>query len=48
MSHQVPSFDPMRRSLAQIQDIPTEQPYRWLAAGFRASSDLHEADARER
>lgn len=48
MGHQVPSFDPMRRSRAQVRDIPTEQPYCCLAAGFRASSDLHEADARER
>ncbi|MFZ0788294.1 MAG: DUF2189 domain-containing protein, partial [Chromatiaceae bacterium] len=36
------SFDPMHRILAQVEVIPTEHPYRWLAAGW---NDLRRAPA---
>jgi uncharacterized membrane protein len=35
VSHLILSFDPSHRTLAQVQDIPAEQPYRWLAAGWQ-------------
>lgn len=42
MSHYILSFDPSHRTLAEVRDIPTEQPYRWLAAGWM---DLRSAPA---
>lgn len=42
MSHLVLGLDPGHRTLAQVEDIPTTQPYRWLAAGWK---DLRRAPA---
>jgi uncharacterized membrane protein len=42
MTHYVLSYDPTHRTLAQVRDIPTVQPYRWLAAGWE---DLTRAPA---
>jgi uncharacterized membrane protein len=42
MSHLILGLDSRHRTLARVEDIPTEQPFRWLAAGWR---DLRRAPA---
>jgi uncharacterized membrane protein len=42
MSHYVIGYDRLRRTLAQVQDVPADRPYRWLAEGWR---DLRAAPA---
>ena len=42
MSHHILSFDSRHRTLAHVEDVTTEQPYRWLAAGWK---DLRSAPA---
>lgn len=42
MSHLILSLGPTHRPLADVEDITTEHPYRWLAAGWK---DLRSAPA---
>lgn len=42
MSHHILSLDPTHHTLADVGDVTTEHPYRWLAAGW---NDLRSAPA---
>ena len=42
MSHRILSLGPTHRTLADVEDVTTEHPYRWLAAGWK---DLRSAPA---